>query len=73
MGHRHPIVAALYDRFCVWRRIAANCHVNRATVRLLQESGFEVQEMRRIADRGPWGNSFVAGSAHMHIARAAVS
>lgn len=47
----------------VWRHIAANCHVDRASVQSLQQVGFDVEESRRIVDRGPWGNLIVAGTA----------
>jgi len=55
----------------VWRRIAANCHVNRASVQLLQQAGFDVQETCPVVGRGPWGNRIVAGSAHVATAPSA--
>jgi ubiquinone/menaquinone biosynthesis C-methylase UbiE len=48
----------------VWRRFAGNCHANRASVAVLQRSGFVVQELRRVPG-GPWGNAFVAGIAQI--------
>lgn len=46
----------------LWRRIAGNCHSNRASVAILERAGFATQELRRVPG-GPWGNPFVAGVA----------
>lgn len=45
----------------VWHRIAANCHVDRATLGLFLDAGLEVEEIRRVPRGGPWGNPMVAG------------
>ena len=47
----------------VWRRLAANCHVDRSTLSVLRRVGFEVQEIERVPRGGPWGNPIVAGLA----------
>jgi ubiquinone/menaquinone biosynthesis C-methylase UbiE len=52
----------------VWHRIAGNCHANRASLRLLRDTGFVVQETRRVPGAGPFGNPIVAGVAR--VARA---
>lgn len=46
----------------LWRRIAGNCHANRASVAALHTAGFAVEELRRVPG-GPWGNPVVAGVA----------
>lgn len=51
----------------VWRRVAGNCHCNRATVKLLLAAGFTVEETHRFPKRGPWGNAVVAGRARAGV------
>lgn len=46
-----------------WRRLAANCHPNRPTLRTLGECGFEVREEQRLAVGAPWVQPMVAGFA----------
>jgi len=48
----------------LWRRVAANCHPNRPTLKLFRDAGFEVQEMRRHTEGlFPWIPPIVAGVA----------
>ncbi len=47
----------------VWRRITANCHVNRATLALFLNAGFEIHELERLAVGLPWTHPVVAGFA----------
>jgi ubiquinone/menaquinone biosynthesis C-methylase UbiE len=44
-----------------WRRLAANCHVDRRTLTTFGAAGFDVEEIRRVPGGGPWGNPMVAG------------
>jgi len=49
----------------LWRRIAGNCHPNRASVHLLARAGFDVRETRRISAGMPLDRPIVAGIAGM--------
>ena len=49
----------------VWRRIAANCHLNRTTLAASDRGGFDFHEVERIALGAPWIQPIVAGSARM--------
>jgi hypothetical protein len=49
----------------IWRRIAANCHLNRRTTGLLVEGGFDAHDLEHVNDRGPCGNVMVAGAARI--------
>lgn len=45
----------------LWKHVAGNCHVNRATPDVLRFVGFQVHELHRVPRGGPWGNPIVAG------------
>jgi hypothetical protein len=47
----------------IWRRIAANCHPNRATLAILRDAGFDFDERERLAIGAPWTRPVVAGYA----------
>ncbi len=54
-----PVMASLFHRITpAWRRIASGCHLNRDTVKTIEEGGFSVLEMRR-----PGNSVFVGGVA----------
>ena len=46
-----------------WRRLAANCHPNRATLTLLRDGGLKPREEERLAVGAPWVQPVVAGFA----------
>jgi hypothetical protein len=49
----------------IWRRLAANCHPNRPTLRTLRECGFEVREEERLMVGAPWVRPVIAGFARL--------
>ena len=54
----------------VWRRIAANCHLNRRSLAAIDRGGFEFHESERLAVGAPWVQPIVAGTARMRGAHA---
>ena len=47
----------------LWRRLAANCHPNRTTLRAIERLGFDFREDERLAMRTPWVQPMVSGVA----------
>jgi ubiquinone/menaquinone biosynthesis C-methylase UbiE len=47
----------------LWRRLMANCHPNRPTLRAIESLGFEFRENERGAGRAPWIAPMVSGVA----------
>jgi ubiquinone/menaquinone biosynthesis C-methylase UbiE len=49
-----PYVCRWQDRLTpVWRRVAGGCHLNRAIGPMIEESGFEIVEMKTVYMTGP--------------------